>query len=218
MHLEMIQGLQKVYEGVTVTCKRRLMKKFDVLQERENNNTCSRWVLKYSSRQLSDNEEKVLRRELNFAPTPKTIPIPTMDASTEDGSKKVKSSKVPIARINIAGAFKKAKLPQFNIRKMYDYKCLSNLQKDDSILILPADRGDLQFYWIGRSMRVKLSPRYLIVILTKNCRVIRIRMNSLLFKSQEHCRRFIIYYSRIRSSAGKTPQFYGLSIKETRPT
>ena len=62
-HLDMIQGSQQnVYEEVTVVCKHRLKKKSDLLQERENKNTCSKMVKMRSGYSITLPDNSQLRR------------------------------------------------------------------------------------------------------------------------------------------------------------
>ncbi len=73
-------------------------------------------------------------------PLQSVFQIPEMVTANENGLRKVKSSQVTVSRINIVGALKNAKIPESNLSPL-EYKVIQNLQKDNSIMILPADNG-----------------------------------------------------------------------------
>ena len=109
---------------MTAKCKKRQKRKFDTMLTRReyghrNTNDCGnnteRWIHNYSSKELTPNEKSVLAKGLNFAPSPRNIPIPAIIASVEDGLRKVRSGNNQAARIDIIGALKKAKIPASNI-------------------------------------------------------------------------------------------------------
>ena len=140
---------QKAQDKMTAKCKKRQKKKFDTMLTRRehghrNTNDCGnnteRWINNYSSKELTPNEKSVLAKGLNFAPSPRNIPIPAIIASVEDGLRKVRSGNNQAARIDIIDALKKAKIPASNITPS-ESKAIKDLQRDDSIIILPADKG-----------------------------------------------------------------------------
>ena len=95
-----------------------------------------RWVQNYSSRMLSTDEINVLAKGLNFAPTPTSIPVPEI---VEDSLRKVRYGEAEKTRITIVRILKRAKTPPPNITKS-DFKAIKDLRKDNTIMILPAER------------------------------------------------------------------------------
>ena len=99
-----------------------------------------KWVANHSSRVLSEKEKEVLSKGLNFAPTPMRIPVPEIIIAVEEGLSKINSNDAKLSRNSIIGVLNKAIVPRQNITPE-EIKAMKNLQKDDSIIILPADKG-----------------------------------------------------------------------------
>ena len=101
-----------------------------------------------SSPSLSSPETSVLERGLNFAPTPKEIPVVDIITDTEYAIKRLQYDKnncidensVPELRARVTLVLKLAKPPKSNITKE-ERDALSELRKDNKITILPADKG-----------------------------------------------------------------------------
>ena len=98
-----------------------------------------KWVANHSSRVLSEKEKEVLSKGLNFAP-PMRIPVPEIIIAVEEGLSKINSSDAKLSRNSIIGVLNKAIVPRSNITPE-EIKAMKDLQKDDSIIILPADKG-----------------------------------------------------------------------------
>ena len=88
---------------------------------------------------LSPNKEAVLKKGMNFAVTPRQIPVDDVIAGVEGGLKDLAGSDVDRARVKIAGVLTSCKPPPSNLPWSLQ-KALNNLKKDD-IMILPADKG-----------------------------------------------------------------------------
>ena len=90
----------------------------------------------------------MLKQGLNFAPTPKEIPVVDIITETEYAIKRLQYDKnncinensVAELRAKVTGVLKSAKPPKSNITKE-EWDALSELRKDNKIKILPADKG-----------------------------------------------------------------------------
>ena len=144
--------LARSRENTFMSTKRRHLGKLEKLIARKNANESadktvdlsgsqlSRWVINHSSRQLSDTETKVLARGLNFAISPKKIPHEDFIVATESACAALPPSDKAGLRNEVAGILRNAKAPKPNISRE-ETKALTTLAKDDTILILPADKG-----------------------------------------------------------------------------
>ena len=123
------------------------IKKFDNLlkhnsDHRNNQPPPSQWVVNLSSKQLSQPQESVLAKCLNYALPPKQIPTSQIVASAEEALRKSQAPEETTskARSQIIGVLKKAKPSKPNL-SVPETKALRELHNDDSIMILPADKG-----------------------------------------------------------------------------
>ena len=98
-------------------------------------------VKNISSRSISSDEQEALALGLNFARTPTGIPHRAIIAATESTCRQLKNDEAQQLRIEVSKALREAKPPKQNIEKRL--RCaITNLRKDDSIVILPADKGN----------------------------------------------------------------------------
>ena len=86
-------------------------------------------------------EERVLSLGLNFAVTPQKIPYHDIIAATEATARQLDAEKAKNLREEVSNALHKARLPASNLDRGMS-KALKDLRKDDSIVILPADKGN----------------------------------------------------------------------------
>ena len=78
---------------------------------------------------------------LNFTKTPTEIPHRAVITATELTCRQLKSDEVKQLRTEVSNALYQAKPAKQNIKKRM--RCvITNLRKDDSIVILPADKGN----------------------------------------------------------------------------
>ena len=78
---------------------------------------------------------------MNFAPTPASIPYEDeYIVATGKACKKLPTSEAALLRSEMAGILRSAKAPKSNITKE-ERQAISELKKEDSIIILPADKG-----------------------------------------------------------------------------
>ena len=101
-----------------------------------------KWVRNLSNRDLSESELSVLRRGPNFAITPERKPTAEIITATESVIKQAKFSQAEAdtLRCQVSNILCNSKLPPSNITKE-ERAAISDLSKDDTIVIVPADKG-----------------------------------------------------------------------------
>ena len=102
----------------------------------------SKWIVNLSSRVLNEHEEDILKKGLNFAVTPASLPVEDYIIGIESACRYIgpESKTAETLRSDCVRIIKNAPPPKSNISKQ-NRKALSDLAKDDSITILPADKG-----------------------------------------------------------------------------
>ncbi|XP_078350248.1 uncharacterized protein LOC144635053 [Oculina patagonica] len=114
------------------------------------------WVINLSSRSLSDAEIALLRKGLNFAVTPTNIPAKEIIASVESAVRQLNTEQADLVRRAVNNILQQAEPPEPNITKeMRDG--LKSLKEDDSIMILPADKGRASVVLDTETYRTKMS-------------------------------------------------------------
>ena len=93
-----------------------------------------------ANRPLTSNEQEVLARGLKFATVPSRIPYNAIIATTETTCKQLKNEEANYLRKEVSNALHTAKLPAQNVDKRLK-RAILDLRKDESIAILPADKG-----------------------------------------------------------------------------
>ena len=93
-----------------------------------------------SKRELSATETKVLAKGAGFALVPSKIPYNDYIIDTEKVAKLLDKGQADALRAEITEILIEAKKPKQNLTKAQS-KALNTLKKDDSIVILPADKG-----------------------------------------------------------------------------
>jgi len=107
-------------------------------------------VINRSKRTLTTNEEEVLSLGLNFALSPRTMPVTAIISSTESTARQLNLNAAEQLRAGVSEALASAKLPRPNLP--YRLRtALHDLRKDDSIVVLPADKGNAMVV-LDRSM------------------------------------------------------------------
>ena len=204
-------------------CKTRQKRKFNALlrssQEwktqgfRGHASNHPKWVVNLSSRTLSSAEESVLSKGLNFAPAPSTIPAAHMVAAVESGLRCLPEEAAELARTKVIGAISKARPPPMN---MLPQEChaIKNLQKDDSIVVLPADKGratvvmDVVEYY--QKMNSLLTDSKTYKKLTKEpTPSLERMMNEMLLQLKKSRSITSSLDDKLRCSAGHLPLLYG---------
>ena len=101
----------------------------------------SRWVKNVSDRILLDPELSILKKGLNFTATLRRIPVVETITATETACRGLDSRDVNELRAKVSGILKKRdKVGEQNVSKQ-EWEAIDQLKKDDSIMILPADKG-----------------------------------------------------------------------------
>lgn len=100
-----------------------------------------KWVVNVSQRTLGPVEITALEKGFNFSIPPKKIPVAKILSSVENGIFSLKQSVKDTIRVSVANILKNCKVPAtVNITKEQE-KALDNLRKDETVKILPADKG-----------------------------------------------------------------------------
>ena len=100
----------------------------------------NKWVINLSSRPLRDTEVSLLKKGLNFALIPSNIPVTEIVAKVESTMRTLDSEQADTVRRTVNVILQQAKPPKPNITKDMQ-EALINLKQDDTITVLPADKG-----------------------------------------------------------------------------
>ena len=194
----------------------RMRRKFERLVRRCNEDVQKqgKWVVNLSSKELSQPEQSVLSKGLNFTPVPKWVPISRFVVAIENGLQTVSDDTAEDIRQRMIGLLKKFKLPRSNLSNE-ECKAIKKLQKDTSLAILPADKGratvvmDMSQY--DSKMVSLLSDESTYKVLKKDpTQSFERKMNGLLLKLKKEQRLPLAQYNALRSSSGSIPAIYGL--------
>lgn len=99
------------------------------------------WVKNVSNRILSDQELSILKRGLNLAVTTKQIPVVETITATETACRGLNAGDANELRAKVSGALKRHdKVGEQNVSKK-EWQAIDDLKKDDSTMVLPADKG-----------------------------------------------------------------------------
>ena len=99
-----------------------------------------RWVINTSKRTLNHNEINLLRRGMNFALTPKSIPTKEIIASVEQGINNLSTIEKNDIRERVSSVVKNAKRPTKRNLSRQEEKALKDLRSDKEIIITRADK------------------------------------------------------------------------------
>jgi hypothetical protein len=103
----------------------------------------SRWVKNCSDRILSDPELSVLKKGLNFAVTPKRLPVIDMVTATESACRQLGGGDGQELRSKVVNILSRGNVglaKDQNITKE-ERDALDGLKKEENIMVLPADKG-----------------------------------------------------------------------------
>ena len=110
-------------------------------EDETTSNIKERWVINKSSKTLDPISTNLLRRGLNFAVTPKEIPTEEIITATEIACKNLDDLKAASLRSEVARSVKRRRKFQKRNVPIEELKALQELKKDDTVMILPADKG-----------------------------------------------------------------------------
>ena len=120
--------------------KRLIEKNTDTSKPSLASECITRWVKNCSQRLLSDPELSVLAKGLNFAITPPKVPVINILTETESAASRLPACEGSLLRAKVATLLEKPATPKSNI-PVHEREALRNLRSDESIQILPADKG-----------------------------------------------------------------------------
>ena len=125
--------------------RQRQKEKFCTLISRTNNNRPtldkSKLVVNLSKKELTQAEEEALSLGLNYAVAPSKVPTTDIIAATEATARQLDSNAAQKLREGVARIISRAKLPKSNLSQLQQ-RALKSLKKDESIVIVPADKGN----------------------------------------------------------------------------
>ena len=129
------QAITQRCERVRLETERKHEQKLNRLPARMDiNELKKKWVVNISGRRPQGNEISLLRKGLNFAITPHTIPTKDILASVEVAICHLPRENQDATRAEIYGALKHAKPPK--------RRTLKELATDQNIVIIRADKGN----------------------------------------------------------------------------
>ncbi|XP_070549284.1 uncharacterized protein [Ptychodera flava] len=137
--------------------KERQIKKFNRLIERKSNqqnmqesikptdsedepDSSERWVKNYSKRSLNEVERSVLMKGLNFAVSPRQVPIIDYITTTECACRHLDQNDANELRAKVLVELNKHERVEQNLHQR-EHQAIKELKSDKSIKILPADKG-----------------------------------------------------------------------------
>lgn len=172
-------------------------------------------VFNFSSRTLDESHLSVLAKGMNFAVIPRTIPFSQILANIEDKLRRTDDKAAANSvRNNIVGVLRKARPPGTNLTKA-ERNALSELRKDDTVVILPADKGkgtvilDRSDY-DSKMLDILNDSQHFLKIKDDPTKVAERKLVSELRKLKNEGRMPDGLYRTLFSSNGATPRIYGL--------
>ena len=102
--------------------------------------TKKKWVINISNKALTPDQVKLLAHGPNYSVVPKEPPIAQYVAAVEQACTKLEEGKVEEFRVQVKLALQKIKKPRPNLTRG-ERKAITELKKDQSRMILTADKG-----------------------------------------------------------------------------
>ena len=109
------------------------------LQTKHATEDTKKWVQNLSSTPLTKDQESLLAHGPKFAISHKQPPVGEYIAALEQACSKLNQGEYEELRVEVKKTLKKARRPPSNISKE-EYKALNELKKDNSRMILTADK------------------------------------------------------------------------------
>ena len=114
------------------------------------------WVINLSSRSLSDAGIALLKKGLNFVVTPANIPATEIIAKVESAVRQLDAEQADTVKRADNNILQKVEPPEPNITKeMRD--ALKRLKEDESITVLPVDKGRASVVLYTDTQHTKMS-------------------------------------------------------------
>ena len=178
--------------------------------ELHTQHTKKKTVFNLTDKQLDDAALSILERGLNFATTPRTIPIEEIITGVESAIRDLTAAEADNVRVKTCDILQKAKLPKPNTTKE-ERQALRALKEDSNTVILQADKGNATVLMKTEEYNMKImqllndSPYE--EIKTNPIRKVE-RKTSALIKESNSIPESTKY--RLRPTSSWTPKFYGL--------
>ena len=108
--------------------------------EEQDHSMKEKWVKNISSKPLTDSQINLLQKGAGFAITPRDIPVEEYLTSTEEAGKYMSKAEHQALRASIVEIIQTSKPPKRNLTYK-EREALKELRNDNSITIVPADKG-----------------------------------------------------------------------------
>ena len=134
----MLSHLTRVFEREFKNSKWRQvnkLKRLTTTRVSDGNNidlSLKKWVVNVSKCKLTDDQTRVINKELNFAVTPDKLPVVEFIVATEQACRFLPITKSEQLRSQVAGIMKTAKLPKPNINRK-EKQALAELKKKKKV-------------------------------------------------------------------------------------
>ncbi len=99
-------------------------------------------LLNLSQRNLTSDEISLLRKGLNYAITPRSVPNKEFLASVEEGISKLSQRDQDEVRAEVSSTLRRARLPQQQNLTQGERKAMKDLKTASDIVIVQADKGN----------------------------------------------------------------------------
>jgi len=144
---EVLNKLNSTTQRVFNTTKDRQQRKFEkLLREKQSSISPTtfvdktKWVINLSSRALNEAEVSLLKKGLNIAVTPASVPATEIIAKIESAVRPLDAERADTVRRSVNTILQQAQPPTPNIAKEQQ-EALKSLKEDNSIMVLPVDKG-----------------------------------------------------------------------------
>ena len=108
--------------------------------DKQQDTQIKKWVINISNQPLTPEQEKLLAHGPNYAVVPRDPPVAQYVAAVEQACSKLEEGKVEEFRVQVKAAIQRNKKPRPNLTRG-EWKALAELKKDQSRMILTADKG-----------------------------------------------------------------------------
>ena len=108
--------------------------------DKQQDTQIKKWVINISNQPLTPEQEKLLAHGPNYAVVPRDLPVAQYVAAVEQACSKLEEGKVEEFRVQMKAAIQRNKKPRPNLTRG-EWKALAELKKDQSRMILTADKG-----------------------------------------------------------------------------
>ena len=172
-----------------------------------------KWVINISNKPLTPDQEKLLAHGPNYAVVPKEPPITQYVAAVENACTKLEEGKAEEFRVQVKSAIQKIKPPRSNLTRG-ERRAISELKKDESRMILTADKG-VALVVLNTEDYIKKAEELLNqntyrVLTTEPTMRLKNKMINLLKSIKSKGGISEELYKRLYPTGAGSPKFYGL--------